>query len=65
MLDSLRAIIVWCVMRLPHRLPRFLCYYSDPSMAFQNPIIPGFNPDPSILRTGNDYFIATSTFEFL
>ncbi|KAG8761052.1 hypothetical protein FRC11_014420 [Ceratobasidium sp. 423] len=31
---------------------------------FQNPIIPGFNPDPTILRTGDDYFIATSTFEF-
>ncbi|KAF8607491.1 hypothetical protein BDV93DRAFT_435080 [Ceratobasidium sp. AG-I] len=34
------------------------------AVGFQNPIIPGFNPDPSILRTGNDYFIATSTFEF-
>ncbi|CAE6402290.1 hypothetical protein BN14_04884 [Rhizoctonia solani AG-1 IB] len=33
-------------------------------MGYQNPIIPGFNPDPSILRTGDDYFIATSTFEF-
>jgi xylan 1,4-beta-xylosidase len=35
------------------------------TVAFQNPIIPGFNPDPSILRVGNDYFIATSTFEYL
>ncbi|CAE6511811.1 unnamed protein product, partial [Rhizoctonia solani] len=34
------------------------------TVGFQNPIIPGFNPDPSILRTGDDYFIATSTFEF-
>lgn len=33
--------------------------------AFLNPIIPGFNPDPTILRTGNDYFVATSSFEFL
>ncbi len=30
----------------------------------QNPILKGFNPDPSILRVGNDYFIATSTFEW-
>jgi xylan 1,4-beta-xylosidase len=30
----------------------------------QNPILPGFNPDPSICRVGDDYFIATSTFEW-
>lgn len=29
-----------------------------------NPIIPGFNPDPSIIRVGEDYYIATSTFEW-
>ncbi len=30
----------------------------------QNPILPGFNPDPSILRVEDDYYIATSTFEW-
>ncbi len=30
----------------------------------ENPILRGFNPDPSILRVGDDYFIATSTFEW-
>lgn len=30
----------------------------------ENPILPGFNPDPSILRVGEDYYIATSTFEW-
>ncbi len=29
-----------------------------------NPILKGFNPDPSIIRTGEDYYIATSTFEW-
>jgi hypothetical protein len=29
-----------------------------------NPILPGFNADPSILRVGDDYYIATSTFEW-
>jgi len=29
-----------------------------------NPILPGFNADPSICRVGTDYFIATSTFEW-
>lgn len=27
-------------------------------------ILPGFHPDPSIVRVGDDYFIATSTFEW-
>jgi xylan 1,4-beta-xylosidase len=30
----------------------------------QNPILPGFNADPSVLRVGDDYYIATSTFEW-
>jgi beta-xylosidase len=30
----------------------------------QNPIIPGFHPDPSICRVGDDYYIANSTFEW-
>lgn len=29
-----------------------------------NPILKGFNPDPSIVRVGEDYYIATSTFEW-
>ena len=30
----------------------------------QNPILPGFHPDPSVIRVGDDYYIATSTFEW-
>ncbi len=30
-----------------------------------NPLIPGFNPDPSIVKVGSDYYLATSTFEYL
>ncbi|MEC3949144.1 glycoside hydrolase family 43 protein [Sphingobium sp. HWE2-09] len=29
-----------------------------------NPILRGFNPDPSIVRVGDDFYIATSTFEW-
>lgn len=29
-----------------------------------NPILRGFNPDPSILRVDDDFYIATSTFEW-
>ena len=30
----------------------------------KNPILQGFHPDPSIVRVGDDYYIATSTFEW-
>lgn len=33
-------------------------------MQVQNPILPGFNPDPSLLRVQDEYYIATSTFEW-
>jgi xylan 1,4-beta-xylosidase len=33
-------------------------------MTIRNPILPGFNPDPSIVRVGDDYYVATSTFEW-
>lgn len=33
--------------------------------AYPNPLISGFNPDPSVVRVGDDYYLATSTFEYL
>ncbi|MES0864295.1 glycoside hydrolase family 43 protein [Ruegeria sp. SCPT10] len=34
------------------------------NLQIQNPILPGFHPDPSICRVGDDFYIATSTFEW-
>ncbi len=34
------------------------------SALIRNPILPGFNPDPSICRVGADIYVATSTFEW-
>lgn len=34
-------------------------------MMIHNPVLPGFHPDPSICRVGDDYYLATSTFEWL
>lgn len=31
---------------------------------FQNPILPGFYPDPSFCRVGDDYYLVTSTFAY-
>ncbi len=33
-------------------------------MLVTNPILPGFHADPSILRVGEDYYLANSTFEW-
>ena len=33
-------------------------------MTIRNPILRGFNPDPSIVRVDDDYYVATSTFEW-
>jgi xylan 1,4-beta-xylosidase len=42
------------------------CEEKGPAVAVRitNPILRGFNPDPSIVRVGDDYYIATSTFEW-
>lgn len=34
-------------------------------MTYPNPLLPGFNPDPSVVRVGHDFYLATSTFEYL
>lgn len=34
-------------------------------MTLPNPTVPGFHPDPSITRVGDDYYLACSSFEYL
>ncbi|MDR1692011.1 MAG: glycoside hydrolase family 43 protein [Oscillospiraceae bacterium] len=31
---------------------------------YENPVIKGFNPDPSVCRAGDEFYLVTSTFEF-
>lgn len=33
-------------------------------MNYQNPVIPGFHPDPSICKVGEDFYLVTSSFEY-
>src|SRR5437870_8713198 len=33
-------------------------------LSYNNPILAGFYPDPSICRVGNDYYITNSTFAY-
>lgn len=39
-------------------------FFVDWISCLKNPIISGFNPDPSIIRVNNTYYLATSSFEF-
>ncbi|MEK3867205.1 glycoside hydrolase family 43 protein [Paenibacillus sp. FSL H7-0716] len=34
------------------------------SITYTNPILPGFYPDPSITRAGDDYYLVCSSFEY-
>jgi len=34
-------------------------------MQLPNPVLPGFNPDPSVVRVGDTYYLVTSSFEYM
>jgi len=34
-------------------------------MILTNPIIPGFHPDPTVCRVGDDYYLVNSSFEYV
>lgn len=37
---------------------------SPEAQSFRNPVLPGFFPDPSICKVGDDYYLVNSTFEY-
>ncbi len=55
-------------MRFRHLLCLLFCSisfsHSPFAQGYQNPVIPGFYPDPSICRVGNDYYLVNSSFEY-
>jgi alpha-N-arabinofuranosidase len=50
----------------PARFDRFEYRGGDggavPAGSYRNPILPGFHPDPSVLRVGDDFYLVNSTF---
>ena len=40
------------------------CLLVSASQKLINPIIPGYHPDPSIVRVGDDYYIVNSSFQY-
>ena len=41
-----------------------MSYHDDQKPEIINPVLSGFNPDPSFIRVDQDYYLATSTFEW-
>jgi xylan 1,4-beta-xylosidase len=37
---------------------------TDEAVTYNNPVIPGFFSDPSVCRSGEDYYLVNSTFEY-
>lgn len=35
-----------------------------PQASYRNPVLPGFQPDPSIVKVGRDFYLVTSTFSW-
>lgn len=49
------GILAWSVLMM-------LICGTISAQSLHNPILPGFNPDPSICRVGEDYYLVTSSF---
>ena len=63
-LDLIGAAVLWTLVRERRPDPVIVSGIAGMTSAIFNPILRGFNPDPSIVRVGDDYYIATSTFEW-
>lgn len=38
--------------------------FAQATFGYKNPVIPGFYPDPSVCRVGDDYYLVNSSFQF-
>ena len=41
-----------------------LSIFGQETNGYQNPVIPGFHPDPSVCRVGNDFYLVNSSFQY-
>lgn len=43
----------------------FTClHFLSFGQGYKNPVIPGFHPDPSVCKVGDDFYLVTSSFEY-
>ena len=52
----MKQLILFCLMTIVSLSPR--------AQSYSNPVIPGFYPDPSVCRVGNDFYLVNSSFEY-
>ena len=41
-----------------------MCFAQLFGQGYKNPVIPGFHPDPSVCRVGDDFYLVNSSFEY-
>lgn len=41
-----------------------LSCFSQEKQGYQNPVIPGYHPDPSVCRVGDDFYLVNSSFQY-
>lgn len=41
-----------------------LSCFSQNQQGYRNPVIPGFHPDPSVCRVGDDFYLVNSSFQY-
>ena len=40
------------------------CLAQQSEQGYRNPVIPGFHPDPSVCRVGDDFYLVNSSFQY-
>lgn len=58
-MKSLKIVTVICFITIS-----CVCSLAQGQDGYKNPVLPGFNPDPSICRVGDDFYLVTSSFEY-
>jgi xylan 1,4-beta-xylosidase len=59
LLSSIHIFLSGC-----RHFPKSYHHQDVDTITYINPVIKGFNPDPSVCRVGEDYYLVTSTFEY-
>ena len=63
LVGALFLLGVFC-LALPVRALAQSTVNNSVASGFDNPVISGMAPDPSVCRVGDDYYLVTSTFEY-
>ena len=60
----LSRILLFAVVLLSVTVAAVPSVESEAGRTYANPVIPGFFPDPSVVRVGEDYYLVNSTFQY-